>query len=197
VATSRQTIDFSTPAAGFDRPLDLWSACHERVRRMIGLLQRLAAHLETNGADDEARTTATAIRRYFDEAAPRHHDDEEADLFPRLRNALMQLEPDEAAQLVVALATLETDHLDLSAMWRVLRQALARIEGGQRAVIDGPTISIFVSRYRAHMEIEESVVEPALKKLLKKADLDAIGHSMAQRRGVDWNEISKSPVVSR
>jgi hypothetical protein len=40
------------------------------------------------------------------------------------------------------------------------------------------------------MEIEESVIEPALKRVLRKSDLDAIGKAMAQRRGVDWNELS-------
>ena len=24
-------IDFRTPAAGFDQPLELWQACHERI----------------------------------------------------------------------------------------------------------------------------------------------------------------------
>ena len=40
------------------------------------------------GADAEAAESATSIRRYFNEAAPRHHEDEEIDLFPRLPQRL-------------------------------------------------------------------------------------------------------------
>ena len=27
------TIDFRTPGAGFDQPIEMWLACHERVQR--------------------------------------------------------------------------------------------------------------------------------------------------------------------
>lgn len=187
---TRVLVDFSTPAAGFDQPLELWGACHGRVRRMIGLLQRLAEHVPKAGADSDARTTATSIRRYFDEAAPRHHDDEEIDLFVRLRERLGQLDATHAKQVAEAIATLESDHHDLSALWRTLRETLVRIEGGQAAVLDEATIAVFVNRYEAHMELEETVIEPALKRLLKKSDLAAIGQSMAKRRGVDWSELA-------
>jgi pyridoxamine 5'-phosphate oxidase len=187
---SRVIVDFSTPGAGFDQPLALWRACHERVRRMIGLIQRLAAHLETSSIDTDARTTATSIHRYFDEAAPRHHEDEEEDLFPRLRNRLERLDPEQAKKVTDALATLEADHKDLSAMWHMLREPLAHIEHGKAATLDEATIALFVSRYRAHMEIEETIIEPALKRLLTKRDIEAIGKTMAQRRGVDWSELT-------
>jgi pyridoxamine 5'-phosphate oxidase len=187
---SRVIVDFSTPGAGFDQPLELWRACHERVRRMIGLIQRLAAHLEKSAVDTDARTTATSIRRYFDEAAPRHHEDEEEDLFPRLRSRLERLDSEQAKKVTDALATLEADHKDLSAMWHMLRAPLARIEHGKEATLDEATIALFVSRYRAHMEIEETVIEPVLKRLLAKRDIDAIGKTMAQRRGVDWSDLA-------
>jgi hemerythrin-like domain-containing protein len=187
---TRIFVDFSTPAAGFDQPLELWGACHGRVRRMIGLLQRLAEHVRKAGADSDARTTATSIRRYFDEAAPRHHDDEELDLFVRLREHLGQLDATQAKQVADAIATLESDHLDLAALWRALREPLTRIEGGTAAELDEATIALFVSRYQAHMEIEETVIEPALKRLLRKSDLAAIGQAMAKRRGVDWSELA-------
>jgi len=187
---SRVIVDFSTPAAGFDQPLELWGACHERVRRMIGLLQRLAEHLDKSGIDSDARTTATSIRRYFDEAAPRHHDDEEVDLFPRLTSRMDRLDATSATRLAEALATLMADHVDLSALWQALRVPLVQIEHGKAATLDEATIALFVSRYRAHMEIEETIVEPALKRLLSKSDLAAVGKAMAQRRGVDWNELA-------
>lgn len=180
----RGIVGFSAPAAGFDQPLELWSACHGRVRRMTALLQRLAEHIEKNGVDADARTTATSIRRYFDEAAPHHHQDEELDLFPRLRARIGQLEAAQAAAVTEALTRLEQDHRDLGEIWQSLREALTLIEQGKAATLDRPTIGVFLDRYQAHMQIEDTTIEAALKRLLKKSDLDAIGKAMAGRRGV-------------
>ena len=63
------TIDFRTPGAGFDQPVEMWLACHERVQRFAALLSRLADHVRKQGADEDAQVTATSIRRYFNEAA--------------------------------------------------------------------------------------------------------------------------------
>ena len=57
------------------------------MQRFAALLGRLAEHLGTHGANEDAQVTATSIRRYFNEAAPRHHEDEEVDLFPRRASA--------------------------------------------------------------------------------------------------------------
>jgi hemerythrin-like domain-containing protein len=180
----RGIVGFSAPAAGFDQPLELWSACHGRVRRMTALLQRLTDHVEKNGVDGDARTTATSIRRYFDEAAPHHHDDEEIDLFPRLRERIDHLDATQAVRVTEALAMLERDHRELASIWQSLREALAQIERGSAATLDRATIALFVDRYQVHMQIEDTTIETALKRLLKKGDLDAIGKAMASRRGV-------------
>src|SRR3546814_4088814 len=71
---------FSSPAAGPDAPLELLSACHERMGRQCTTLQRLAAHVATHGTDGAAQTAAASVRRYFDTAAVHHHRDEEDDL---------------------------------------------------------------------------------------------------------------------
>lgn len=183
----RSLIDFRTPAAGFDQPLELWLACHERVQRMVGLLQRLVEHLRTNGADESACVTATSIRRYFDEAAPRHHEDEEIDLFPRLQAKVTGAQ---AKRINHAIASLRADHGELHGLWAQLRVALKAIERGEAATLDEAALTIFVTRYRAHIELEESVLAPALAKLLGKRDLAAIGRAMAERRGLNWEELS-------
>ena len=73
-------VEFRSPDAGFDQPIEMWLACHQRVRRFAALLQRLRVHLLSAGADEEAQMSAASIRRYFNEAAPRHHEDEEVDM---------------------------------------------------------------------------------------------------------------------
>jgi hemerythrin-like domain-containing protein len=185
-------IDFRTPAAGFDQPLELWLACHDRVRRMTGLLERLREHLKLMGADDAARVTATTIRRYFDEAAPRHHDDEEIDLFPLLRRLLPQKAPAEAPTVNAALARLESDHVELGKVWQALRPALEEIEQGKAATLDELAVRRFADGYRGHCELEDTVIADALRLCLVEADLDALGQAMAERRGVDWTHLHSS-----
>lgn len=73
-----------SPSAGFNEPFEMLDACHERVGRMLALLQRLREHLEGGRADEPARQAARDVMRYFDLAAPHHHQDEETHVFPAL-----------------------------------------------------------------------------------------------------------------
>jgi hemerythrin-like domain-containing protein len=185
-------IDFRTPAAGFDQPLELWLACHDRVRRMTGLLERLREHIGDMGADDAARVTATTIRRYFDEAAPRHHEDEEVDLFPLLRRLLPGKAPERLQEVERALARLEADHVSLGKVWQQVRPALEAIERGEPVQLDAAVVRTFADGYRGHCEVEDTVVADALRLCLGDADLDALGQAMAERRGVDWTHLHSS-----
>ena len=116
------TIDFRTPGAGFDQPVEMWLACHERVQRFAALLGRLADHVRKQGADEDAQVTATSIRRYFNEAAPRHHEDEEVDMFPRLRERLV----DSDKTVLDVLDQVEADHLEMAGMWKSIGKVASR-----------------------------------------------------------------------
>ena len=67
----------AAPGAGFDQPFEMLLACHERVERMLGLLERLAQHLAEHGCTPDAAQAARDVMRYFDIAGPAHHEDEE------------------------------------------------------------------------------------------------------------------------
>lgn len=57
---STPTILHAAPAAGFDEPFEMLTACHGRVDRMLALLQRLATHLQGGHAGNRrARRRAT------------------------------------------------------------------------------------------------------------------------------------------
>ncbi len=185
-------IDFRTPAAGFDQPLELWLACHDRVRRMTGLLERLREHVARAGADDAARVTAATIRRYFTEAAPRHHQDEEIDLFPLLRRQLPDKAATRASEVNAAIDRLEADHVALGQVWERLLPALETIERGEPAALDADDVRAFTDGYRSHCEVEDTVIADALRICITDADLDAVGQSMAERRGVDWTHLHGS-----
>jgi hemerythrin-like domain-containing protein len=173
------TVAFRSPDAGFDEPVEMWLACHERVRRFTGLLPRLAEHVDRHGADDEAQATASSIRRYFNEAAPRHHEDEEVDLFPLLRERCH----DEPAT-IAALDRVEADHLVMAGLWRELDAVLARVAAGETTTPKNDAVTRFGAMYDEHIRVEETVLLPALQRVVTAAEWQAIGRAMGERRGV-------------
>ena len=57
--------------------------CHERIRRFTEMAIRLAA---AGGAPEpEVKDAATRVHRYFVESLPRHAEDEDRSIAPRLR----------------------------------------------------------------------------------------------------------------
>lgn len=158
----------------FENPIALLLACHEKVRRFADLTVRLDKHLTTYGIDDEARAAAGNILRYFDVAAPLHHADEEADLFPALREL-------GKPQLTNAIDDLENEHDALAKLWLAVRPWLDAI-AHERATVRPPLVNEFASRYIAHANREEREVYPDARSL-SPAVIQALGLRMSQRRG--------------
>ena len=79
-----------SPGVGFEQPFEMLDACHDRGRRTLELMGKLQTHLQTHGCDDSARQAARDVQRYFDIAAPLHHQDEELHIFPALRERLFR-----------------------------------------------------------------------------------------------------------
>lgn len=172
----------AAPAAGFDVPLAMVEACHERIERTLRLLERLAAHLRTHGVDAAARDAARDVLRYFDIAAPLHHEDEERHLLPALRargeGALAQRVLDE--------------HRQLGAAWARLRPDLQALEH-----LDDAACVDFVVRYRAHLALEDSRLLPGAATWFDAEAQRAIGEEMAVRRGVPLRPRARAPTASR
>jgi hypothetical protein len=57
-------------------------ACHDRVRRSLDLLGRVCERLVQGRVDAAVHDAAADVLRYFDRAAPQHHEDEEAACLP-------------------------------------------------------------------------------------------------------------------
>lgn len=162
----------AAPAAGFDEPFEMLDACHRRVERMLRLLARLADHLPQHGADEPARQAAADVMRYFDLAAPLHHEDEERHLLPRLRAAGHAALADRIAD----------DHVRMAAAWQALRAPLAEIAAGRRPAAFDP--APFAALYTAHLQAEDGEAYPAAMALVGAEDRAAMGDEMARRRGV-------------
>jgi pyridoxamine 5'-phosphate oxidase len=183
-------VEFHSPGAGFDQPVEMWLACHERVRRFALLMGRLADHLRQRGPDEDAQVTAASIRRYFNEAAPRHHQDEEVDMFPRLRERLSDDDRTKVGQII---DQVEADHLEMAGLWKRLDTILAEIQRGQALALESALIDRFATLYHHHIDAEERVLLPAMKRAFGKSDWLAIGRAMAERRGLDWEAVTRPP----
>lgn len=163
------------PAPGLDQPLAMLRTCHERILRQCATLTRLATHLRADGLTPAARQAAADVGRYFSTAGRHHHEDEEQDLFPRLRTY-----PD----LAGLLAALASDHQRMEALWAGLAPLLSAPE----TILDVDSfeklVADFTSLYTAHIETENHQLLPRAERLLPESALREIAASMAARRGV-------------
>ena len=170
----------AAPGAGFEQPFEMLAACHQRVERMLGLLERLRLHLARAGCDDQARQAAHDVMRYFDQAGPAHHEDEERHVFPAL---VASGDP----ALLVLTRRLQQDHLAMAQAWSAVRADLQPIGAGALpADLDGAVAARwagFVALYREHIVIEEGQAYPAALPLLDGPAQAAMGGEMARRRG--------------
>lgn len=169
------------PAAGTEAPLEMLSACHGRVERQCATLRRLAAHLETHGADTQARSAAASVMRYFDTSAVHHHEDEEVDLFPALVESMAGSDAVCIRELTEALVQ---DHRALEIAWRRVRAALERIAAGEAAPLARDEVEALVGLYEGHIEREETELLPMAARLLGEDELARIGRAMRLRRGI-------------
>jgi hemerythrin-like domain-containing protein len=178
-----QVTRVSSPAAGpaatFEQPFEMLVACHERVTRTLDLLQRLRVHLRSHGADDQARQAAQDIMRYFDQAAPQHHRDEEVHVFPPL---IAQGDP----AMLQVVGRLQQDHLQMESRWVRARSVLEGVVAGANnalAADDEAALDAFASLYAGHIEAEEAIAYPAAAAALDAEAVAAMGREMKLRRG--------------
>jgi hemerythrin-like domain-containing protein len=169
----------SSPAAGFDQPFEMLTACHERVQRSLDLLLRVRQHIAQHGHDTDSRSAAGDVLRYFDIAAPLHHEDEELHLFPALH-----AHPDE--QVRTAVARLEDEHRQMHAAWQRLRTLLLRWRDDAAATLPTPhedaLIDAFTDLYPPHIALEETLAYPAAQAVLDAMAQARMGGEMAARR---------------
>ena len=167
----------STPAAGFDQPLSILSACHNRILHFCTLLERLAAHLRQHGADIQAEETARLIHRYFSTAGKHHHRDEEDDLFPML------IEHEAALNTLVE--TLREAHRTMDSVWEQLQAMLTDLPSVDTAAFE-LIAEQFIAMNREHVALENRELLPRAATLLSNKQQEQLGQAMATRRNVEY-----------
>jgi hemerythrin-like domain-containing protein len=172
---------FDSPAVGFEQPFEMLVACHERVQRSLDLLQRLMDYLDTRGHDRSTRSAAADVLRYFDIAAPLHHEDEELHVFPALAG-------NADAPLRSAIDRLMDDHARMATLWSTLRGDLLRWRDDPAAALMNEQIrrdvQVFLGLYAAHIATEENLVYPSARACFDAVSLARIGAEMQRRRRV-------------
>ncbi len=168
-----------TPAVGFEAPYEMLAACHERLQRSLDLLARLAQHITEHGHDTQTRSAAADVLRYFDLAAPLHHQDEEQHVFPVLR-------AQGDAALSAQVNRLQDDHRQMASRWAQLRPSLLRWAApGCTEGVETPTrvaIDAFRQLHARHLQTEEEQVYAAAQTVTSARTLEAMGREMQARR---------------
>ena len=158
--------------------VDALLECHGRIRQITGVARALAV-AGPDRAPQELREAAARVRRYFAEALPRHVEDEDASILPRLRGR----DPDVDA----ALAAMSAEHEHHGAGVARLVELCARVE---RAPEELPALAAELDRvsraleaeFAVHLEREERVILPAIRRLLGAEEQSAVRAEMRARR---------------
>ncbi|MBK9573744.1 MAG: hemerythrin domain-containing protein [Rhodoferax sp.] len=175
-----QTVPgFDSPAVGFEQPFEMLEACHSRVQRSLALLEKLLAYVQTKGHDEQSRSAAADVLRYFDLAAPLHHADEELNIFPIVLTH-------GNATAISAVESLQRDHQTMHALWQRVREVLTpwSLPGADAPVseVAQGLITDFVACYGSHIRTEEDLVYPQARALMSPAQIADISQQMRARR---------------
>ncbi|CAM3534510.1 hemerythrin domain-containing protein [Polaromonas hydrogenivorans] len=171
------------PGAGLEAPFEMLAACHERALRMLALQAKLQQYLLDKGCDEPARQAARDVMRYFDLAAPLHHQDEELHVFPSLLAG-----PDAALRELAR--RLAQDHRQMEVAWTEARRTLQAIadspESGWTPLTPAQSAALaqFAALYRRHLDDENTIAYPAAQAALPPTAVEAMSRDMMQRRGV-------------
>lgn len=166
------------PAAQGDA-VDLLLECHARIRTFLGIARRVA---EGAGAPPEELAAAAArVHRYFTQALPLHARDEEESILPRLRG----LDPRVDRELATMLREHAEHERPLAALVGACA-ALAREPARHPALAAtvGAATGELERHFAAHLDREEAVVFPAMRRLLHRETDAAIVREIRGRRGV-------------
>src|SRR6266568_4968204 len=167
-----------SPAVAGDA-VDLLLECHERIRTFLALARRIA---EVGPSEPGSGAEAAArVRRYFTEALPLHAQDEEESILPRLRGL--------DARVDAELDAMAREHRDHARPLGELVAACDHLAGAperlpELAPIVGSAAAELERHFAAHLAREETVIFPAMRRLLDRSTDTAILREIRERRGV-------------
>jgi hemerythrin-like domain-containing protein len=172
-------------AGKFTNPIGLLLDCHQRINRFLETLQTIANEKRGRPLDAEYRRALETALKYFRDAAPKHTEDEEEDLFPALRS----LAQADVEHVLRRIDRLENDH-SRAEKWHLVCDEIGRrwLRDDGLCLRDAAQFEIVLSLlarlYRSHITIEEREIFPIAQTALSGREKAALGRSMASRRGI-------------
>lgn len=182
------------PESSFADPLGLLSDCHRRIEHFLGLLITVTADARGGALSDEQRQALAAAGRYFREAAPKHIEDEERSLFPRLRDS----HDAQAREAMATIKELAEDHVVLERGHAEVDPLVERwMDDGSLPEPDARRLVTVLEElrtiYERHIAIEDHDVFPLAGRVLNQEAIAALGREMAARRGLTSNDAWRGP----
>jgi hemerythrin-like domain-containing protein len=171
------------PPADFNQPVEIMKDCHRRIEHFLDVLRKVVDRFGDGDLPEEGRRALLASLNYFAQSAPRHTADEEASLFPRLRD----IDSVEVRGVLSEIERLESDHRTCeeahAAVDRLVRQWLSsgRIDEAPRANLRS-TLAKLDEIYAAHIRLEEQRVFEVASRALPAGAIRRIGEEMKRRR---------------
>jgi hemerythrin-like domain-containing protein len=179
--------------ASFEQPLQLLMDCHRRIEHFLQVLVRVVHEASGEEFSDEQRRALETALTYFRDAAPRHTQDEEDSLFPRLRQSA-GTETTEALELMDAL---EADHARADTLHRqVDAKGFEWLRSGEIASGQRDEMCQWLEElqelYRRHLQIEDGEIFPLAGRTLTPEAIRAVGFEMKARRSDMFPRVSPS-----
>lgn len=160
--------------------VDALTACHARIRHFSGVSVRLA---NAEGLpSSEIAQAAEGLIRYFSIALPLHARDEDESIEPRLRRFLPEGELAGPAASAMVEQHQEIDRLleALLPLWTLLSSRPAKLA---EFAPELRSLSLRLDDlFRAHLQMEEVTVFPAMRKYLPERELKGIALEIQERR---------------
>ncbi len=136
--------------------MGLLADCHRRIERFLTVLVRVVGTAKGGPLNEDQRLAMETALSYFREAAPKHTEDEEASLFPRLR----LLERPEVKTALAKVDMLQRQHLEMEKGhaevdrlgWKWLGSGTLPAADAQRL---SEVLSTLEQLHRDHIEVEE------------------------------------------
>jgi hemerythrin-like domain-containing protein len=171
-------IQIGAMAATIDSPIEHLIACHRRIEQRLDTLVNAAGHILTNptAALDAIRKSLT----FLDTSGVLHTEDEEASLFPRLRQKLSSAE-------IAFIDSLEAQHVEAGSIYSELKRRALALE------VSGTPLPGLLGQYRecaeqlrylyrCHIQSEDEILTAMARRSLDDSEVSAISGEMRARR---------------
>lgn len=158
--------------------VDLLLGCHQRIRHFTSVAVKLA---HAQGAEaDEIAQAAAGVHRYYSVSLPLHEADEDQTLRPRLG----AVADDRVRHALLAMGD---QHQAIDELIERLLPLLVMVKNNPDTLhaVGGEMWSITKAldeMFRAHLQMEEEVIFPAIRNVLPQSTQTEMLHEMRQRR---------------